>query len=125
VSKKTQSDPPQHNARDAILQRVRRPPPRTQARTLAQRIKTHAEACFRFLDDQRIEPTNNKAERALRHAVIDRRITQGTRGDAGSRWLERFWSIREPCRQQDRPLYDDLVQAITRHTAGHPLPRLA
>jgi len=115
----------QHDARDAILKRVRRPPPRTQARTLAQRIKTHAEAYFRCLDDQRIEPTNNKAERALRHAVIDRRITQGTRGENGSRWLERFWSIRETCRQQDRPLFDYLVQAITRHTAGHPLPRLA
>lgn len=115
----------QHNARDAILQRVRRPPPRTQAQTLAQRIKTHAQAYFRFLDDERIEPTNNKAERALRHAVIDRRITQGTRGENGSRWLERFWSIRETCRQQDRPLFDYLVQAITRHTAGQPVPRLA
>jgi len=115
----------QHNARDAILKRVRRPPPRPQAQTLAQRIKTHAQDYFRFLDDERIEPTNNKAERALRHAVIDRRITQGTRGDAGSQWLERFWSIRETCRQQGQPLFDYLVQAITRHTAGQPVPRLA
>jgi len=61
--------------------------PRTQAQTLAERIKTHAETCFRFLDDDRIEPTNNKAERALRHAVIDRRITQVARGENGSRWL--------------------------------------
>jgi len=121
----TRGERAQHNARDAILQRVRRPPPRAQARTLAERIKTHAEAYFRFLDDQRIEPTNNKAERALRHAVIDRRITQGTRGQTGSQWLERFWSIRETCRQQDRPLFDYLVQAITRHTASQPAPRLA
>ena len=115
----------QHNARDAILQRVRRPPPRTQARTLAQRIRLNAAAYFRFLDDPRVEPTNNQAERALRHAVIDRRITQGTRGSTGSRWLERFWSIRETCRQQDRPLFDYLVQAITHHTAAQPVPRLA
>ena len=121
----SRSERVQHNARDAILQRVRRPPPRTQAQTLAARIRTHAQAYFRFLDDERIEPTNNKAERALRHAVIDRRITQGTRGENGSRWLERFWSIRETCRQQDRPLFDYLVQSITRHTAGQPVPRLA
>lgn len=114
----------QRNARDAILQRVRRPPPRTQAQTLAERIRTHAQAYFRFIDDERIEPTNNKAERALRHAVIDRRITQGTRGEVGSRWLERFWSIRETCRQQHRPLFDYLVDAITHHTAGQPVPRL-
>ncbi len=112
----------QHNAREAILKRVRRPPPRAEAQTLAERVRTHAQAYFRFLDDDRVEPTNNKAERALRHAVIDRRITQGTRGDAGSRWLERFWSIRETCRQQGRPLFDYLVQAITHHTAGQPVP---
>ena len=115
----------QHNARAVILQRVRRPPPRTPAQTLAARIRLNAAAYFRFLDDPRVEPTNNKAERALRHAVIDRRITQGTRGSPGSRWLERFWSIRETCRQQDRPLFDYLVQAIARHTAGQPVPRLA
>jgi transposase len=112
----------QQNARDAILRRVRRPPPRAQAQTLAQRIGFNAPAYFRFLDDQRVEPTNNKAERALRHAVIDRRITQGTRGDAGSRWLERFLSIRETCRQQGRPLFDYLVQAIRQHTAGQAVP---
>jgi hypothetical protein len=108
-------------ARDAIVKRMRHPPPRHEARTLADRVRTHADAYFRFLDDERIEPTNNAAERALRHAVIDRRITQGTRADAGSRWLERFLSIRETCRQQNRPLFDYLVQAITRHAAGQPV----
>lgn len=121
----TQGTRAQHNARDAILKRTGRPPPRAAAQTLAKRIRTHAPAYFRFLDDDRVEPTNNKAERALRHAVIDRRITQGTRGETGSRWLERFWSIRETCRQQGRPLFDYLVQAITHHTARQPVPLLA
>lgn len=111
-------------ARDAIVKRLRHPPPRSEARTLAERVRTHTEAYFRFLDDPRIEPTNNTAERALRHAVIDRRITQGTRGDAGSRWLERFLSIRETCRQQNRPLFDYLVQAIIHHATGHPVAGL-
>lgn len=115
----------QHNTRAAILQRVRRPPPRGEAQTLAKRVRLNADTYFRFLDDARIEPTNNKAERALRHAVIDRRITQGTRGAPGSRWLERFLTTRETCRQQDRPLLDYLVQAITQHTAGQPVPLLA
>jgi len=99
--------------------------------TLAKRVRTHADAYFRFLDDERVEPTNNKAEfrgRALRHAVIDRRLTQGARGapgTAGSRWLERFLSIRETCRQQGRSLFDYLVQAVTQHAAGQPVPGLA
>jgi transposase len=115
----------QRRAREAILQRVRRPPPRGETRTLGERVATHLDAYFRFLSDADVEPTNNKAERALRHAVIDRRITQGTRGDAGSRWLERFLSIRETCRQQSRPLFAYLVQAITQYTTGQPVPHLA
>lgn len=39
----------------------------------------------------------------------------------GFRRLERFWGIRETCRQQDCPLFDALVEAITRHTAGQPV----
>lgn len=119
-----QGERAQRRARDAILQRVRRPPPRAQAQTLAKRVRTHADAYFRFLDDPLVEPTNNKAERALRHGVIDRRITQGTRGNAGSRWLERFLTVRETCRQQDRPLLPYVVLAITHHTAGKPVPLL-
>lgn len=91
-------------------------------RQLAAGIRTNAAAYFLFLEDDRVEPTNNRAERALRHAVIDRRIPQGTRGPVGSRWLKRFLSIRETCRQQDRALVNYLVQAITHHTAGTPLP---
>jgi len=120
----TQGNKARRNARETIVKRVRHPPPRAQAQTLAARIRTNAAAYFRFLDDERIEPTNNKAERALRHAVIDRRITQGTRGPAGSRWLERFWSIRETCRQQGRSLFRYCLQAITHHTAGKPVPSL-
>jgi hypothetical protein len=96
--------------------------PDDDTRTLddPQPPKVCAEGCFRFLDSKPIELTNKTAERALRHPAIDRRITQGSRGETGSRWLERFWSIRETRRQQDRPLFDHLVQAITRHTAGQP-----
>src|SRR5262249_53257816 len=36
-----------------------------------------------------VEPTNNAAERALRHAVIWRRISGGTDSEAGSRVVER------------------------------------
>lgn len=120
----TQGQRAQGNAKAAILERVRRPPPRTKARVLANRIRTNAEAYFRFLEHNDVEPTNNQAERALRHAVIDRRITQGTRGDTGSRWLERFLTVRETCRQQDRSLFEYLLQAISQHTAGKTIPTL-
>src|SRR4029453_13221991 len=40
---------------------------------------------LRFLADPRIEPTNNRAERALRPAVIGRKVSQCTRTARGSR----------------------------------------
>ena len=35
----------------------------------------------------RIEPNNNHREQQVRHYVIDRRIIQGTRSEAGQRYL--------------------------------------
>ena len=44
------------------------------------------------------DPTNNTAERALRHAVIWRKLSHGTQTDHGNRLVERLLSIRETCR---------------------------
>jgi transposase len=114
----------QHNAKAAILARVRHPPPRGDARTLADRVRTNAEAYFRFLEDDQLEPTNNATERALRHAVLTRKMTQGTRGAAGRQWCERLWTARETCRQRGRDLFGYLAAAIEAHTQGQPTPSL-
>jgi len=45
------------------------------------------DAVVAFVSDPSLPPTNNDAERALRHAVIARRISFGTRTDEGSRYL--------------------------------------
>jgi hypothetical protein len=42
---------------------------------------------------EELEPTNNHSEQQIRHCVIERRITQGTRGEAGQRYHERMWSV--------------------------------
>ena len=74
-----------------FLRRMRRPPDHKLAKKLARRFKGKAaETYFRFLTDPDVEPTNNSSERAIRHTVIDCRITQGTRGDAGMRRCERI-----------------------------------
>jgi hypothetical protein len=39
---------------------------------------------------EELEPTNNHSEQQIRHCVIERRITQGTRGEAGQRYHERM-----------------------------------
>lgn len=121
----TQGERSQQNAKVRVLKCVRRPPNRGEVRTLAKRIREHARAYFLFLERDDVEPTNNAAERALRHAVIGRKLTQGTRGDTGQRWCERMLSVRATCQQQDRSFFNYLVQAITEHTHGRkPSPLL-
>jgi len=67
-----------------------------------------------------IDPTNNAAERALRHAVIMRKTQLGTHSDKGSRWIERICSVRETCRLQDRSPLAYLIDAAV--AAHHRLP---
>lgn len=52
-----------------------------------------SDALTRFLDDARIEPTNNRAERALRPAVIGRKVSQCTKTARGSRAFEAWTSV--------------------------------
>jgi transposase len=47
----------------------------------------------RFLGDPRIEPTNNRAERALRPAVIARKVSQCSKNGAGAHAFEAFTSV--------------------------------
>ncbi len=47
---------------------------------------------FRFAEATGVEPTKNHSEQQIRHVVIARRITQGTRGQAGQRYNERTWT---------------------------------
>jgi transposase len=72
----------------------------------------------------RVDPTNNEAERQLRHAVILRRISGGSQSERGNRWTERILSIVETCRKQGIPVYQYLIDAITAFTHGRPIPTL-
>lgn len=56
-------------------------------------LKRKKEWLFRFVVDPEVEPTNNRAERALRPAVIYRKTSGGTRSDRGSEAFERLQSI--------------------------------
>ena len=55
---------------------------------------------------------------------MHRKLTQGTRGETGQRWLERMLSVRATCQQQRRSFFGYLVQAITEHANGQQPPGL-
>ena len=111
--------------KEGFLRRMRRPPDHVLARKLARRFRGRAaEAYFRFLTEPGLEPTNNGTERQIRPVVIDRRITQGTRGEAGMRWCERIWTILASCKKQNRNVFDFIHQSLLANWANNPYPKL-
>ena len=110
--------------RAALKAATRRVPDHKDAKRLAKRMRKHGEAYFTFVTTPGVEPTNNLAEQAIRFVVIDRRITQGTRGERGRRWCERIWTAVATCAQQGRSVYKFLVEAVHAHFSGSPAPSL-
>jgi transposase len=70
------------------------------------------EHSWSFLQVAGIEPTNNTAERALRPAVIYRKLSFGTHSDSGSRYLERILTVSKTCRLQNRNASEYLVESL-------------
>lgn len=122
------------------------PPP---SQTLAEEIATLKRLCERYRDDTHeklralareflydwdviirplAEPhlplTNNEAERALRHWVISRLISQGTRTATGSRAFALLASIIETCRRREVSPWHFLGSVIHAARRGLPLPAL-
>ena len=82
------------------------------------------EHLWTFTRVEGIEPTNNTAERALRPAVIYRKLSFGTQSASGSRFLERMLTVSETCRLQNRNAYQYLIEAMKAKFAGHSAPSL-
>jgi transposase len=49
-----------------------------------------------------VEPTNNASERALRPAVIWRKLSFGTKSAAGSRFVETILTVVETCHRGNK-----------------------
>jgi transposase len=82
-------------------------------------------ALWTFAARRGIQPTNNHAERALRGAVIFKKLSQGSQSKTGERRIERLPSASTTCRLQSRSLHEYLIELLTAHARGDPLPRLA
>jgi len=65
-----------------------------------------------FLEEEGVEATNNKAERALRFGVLWRKRSNGTRSEKGDRWIERLLSFKHTCRMKNLSTYSILVETI-------------
>lgn len=70
-------------------------------------------AMWTFVRVEGVEPTNNDAERALRHAVIWRKTSFGTQSEAGTTFVERILTVVSTLRLQRRSVLDYLAEVCS------------
>ena len=93
------------------------------AKTCAKMLKS-ADAFWTFVFVEGVEPTNNTAERAVRHPVLWRKGSFGTHSAEGSRFVERILTTHATLRQQGRPILDFLNDACVAALHDRPPPSL-
>jgi transposase len=109
----------------ALLEHAARKSPRTKYhRQFAKNLLNRWPALWTFTHTDRVEPTNNHAERGLRGAVIYRKLSLGSQSEQGERTIERLLSASLTCRLRKQSLYAYLTQVLTAHARGDPIPRL-
>jgi transposase len=82
-------------------------------------------ALWTFVEVEGVEPTNNRAERALRGPVIHRKLSLGSQSDRGETTTQRLLSASVTCRLQRRSLFAYLAEVLGARARGDPAPLLA
>jgi hypothetical protein len=70
-----------------------------KASTLQQRLARHHDEWLVFLDDPRVPPTNNLAERALRPLVVLRKTAFGHRTRGGAQRMAALMTVQETAKR--------------------------
>jgi transposase len=86
-------------------------PEHKDAQLIAKRMWKWEREYFRFIGYD-LEPTNNPAELTIRQSVLDRVVTQGSRGIAGNEWHERFWTVLTTCTLQNISVMKHLKECL-------------
>lgn len=82
-------------------------------------------ALWTFVEVEGVEPTNNRAERALRGPVIHRKLSLGSQSERGETTTQRLLSASVTCRLQGRSLFAYLADVLGARVRGDPAPLLA
>jgi hypothetical protein len=85
---------------------------------LVRRVQRAMASLGVFLCEPGVEPTNNRAARSVRFAMMWRKGSRGTESDHGNRWVERTVSLRQTCRQRGQSTFGVWVDAVSRFCEG-------
>jgi IS1 family transposase len=94
-------------------------------KALANEILNDWDAVVAFVKNPGLPATNNAAERALRWAVMFRKITFGTRTSEGSRSFAALLSVMETCRLRNVDPWDYIAKVIALGRKGMTPPPIA
>ncbi len=89
-----------------------------EADRLTARLRKYGDRLTTFLHDPKVDGTNNAAERALRPPVVMRKITGGSRSEAGARAWATLASVMRTAQQQGRDVLATLKTLLRAAWAG-------
>jgi transposase len=91
---------------------------------LKNRMAFFQDQFLTFLTAPGVEPDNNMAEREIRPAVVDRKISGGNRSDDGADAHSILMSIIQTCRKQGTRIMNFGMKILAARNAGKPDPVL-
>ncbi len=91
---------------------------------MCHELYDHRDWLWTFVRCEGIEPTNNAGERALRDAMIWRKLSFGTQSPGGSCFVETMLTVIKTSRQQRCSAFEYLTAALEAHLADQPAPSL-
>jgi len=74
--------------------------------------RNHREDLFRFIDNPEIEPTNNHAEKGLRHPVVIRKISGGSRSNGGADTTAKLLSVMQTIKIQEGNVLNNMMNVL-------------
>lgn len=75
-----------------------------------------------FLYEEGVEPTNNRAERSLRHGVILRKLSYGSQSERGQIFVERILTVAGTLKERAKNTLDYLTACFRLYIKGLPAP---
>ncbi len=98
--------------------------PHKKTHALAREFLNDWDAIWVVLKFPWLPLTNNEAETALRHWVIARQISHGTRTEEGSRVFGLLASVVETCRKRGISPWPYIAEVVAERRKGNPAPPL-
>jgi transposase len=88
---------------------------------LTMRLRKYREKLTTFLHHDEVDGTNNAAERALRPAVVMRKITGGSRSESGARAWAILASVMRTAQQQGRDVVETIKTLLRAEWGGQEI----